>query len=558
MSQHQHHRQQRHHHQRRLTAVAALAGALTLTVPSAVAAPVTSPAAGPAPAAADAAAITEAVSAERVMSHLEVFQGIATANQGNRASGTPGYRASADYVVGRLRAAGYAPRVQKFTFPYFQEAAPTKVVVPGPEGAPRTLTPAEALIMEYSGSGSVTAPVQAVDTTGSREPSTSGCEAEDFAGFTAGSVALLQRGTCPFAQKVDNAEAAGASAVLIFNSGTEGNEGVVNGSLVTPEATTLPVVGLSYAAGTALLAGGTVTVTTQVISENRETYNVIAETASGDAGNTVVVGAHLDSVLEGPGINDNGSGSAGILTIAEAMAGTTTANKVRFTWWGAEESGLLGSKHYVADLKTTSPAALEDVALYLNFDMIGSPNYGRFVYDGDHSAFAPVKVPATPATPTTPGTPETTVTAPAGSGAIEAAFHQYFGSVGLASGETQFSGRSDYGPFIAEGIPAGGLFTGAEGRKTVEQAALFGGRAGIPYDLCYHQACDDISNVNSQGLDEMADAAAAVVVRFATSTHDVNGKGEPAAPQDPGATGQPGGQDQGQGLDHHAGDQPQG
>jgi len=524
------------HHTSRRAAATALAGALALAAPGAVAAPAPESGAGP-----GGSAITQVVSAEDVTPHLEVLQAVATANKGTRASGTPGYRGSADYVVGRLRAAGYAPRVQKFTFPYFEEAAPTKVVVPGPGGTTRTLSPAEAAILVHSGSGNVTAPVQAVDTTGSREPSTSGCEAEDFTGFVRGNVALLQRGTCPFAQKAANAEKAGASAVLIFNSGTEGNEGVVQGTLGTPGATTLPVVGLSYAAGTALLAGGTVTVTTQVVSENRETHNVVAETASGDAGNTVVVGAHLDGVLEGPGINDNGSGSAGILAIAEAMAGTATQNRVRFTWWGAEESGLLGSKHYVADLKAHDPAGLEDIALYLNFDMIGSPNHGRFVHDGDHSAFPPVKVPATP------DTPETVVTAPPGSAAIEAAFHQHFGSKGLASGETEFSGRSDYGPFIAEGIPSGGLFTGAEGVKTAEQAALFGGRAGIAYDLCYHQACDDVSNVDVRGLDEMTDAAAAVVARFATSTHDVNGRGAPGLREATATTGPSGGTDQGGG-----------
>ena len=451
-----------------------------------------------------------AVPVQQVLDHLEVFQAVAHANGGNRASGTPGYRGSADYVVGRLRAAGYAPRVQSFSFPFFQEIVPTTVAVPGPGGVPRTLTAAEAAVMVYSGSGTVTAPVQAVDTTGAPAASTSGCEAEDFAGFTAGSVALLQRGTCTFGVKAANAQAAGASAVLIFNTGLPGEEGVVAGTLGEPGATTLPVVGLSHAAGTALLGGGEVTVTAQTVSENRETFNVLAETGSGDPGSTVMVGAHLDSVPEGAGINDNGSGSAGILAIAEALAGTETANPVRFAWWGAEEFGLRGSEHYVADLKANDPAALEDIAVYLNFDMIGSPNHGRFVYDGDASAFGPE---------------DGSVPAPAGSAAIEAAFHEHFGSVGLASGETEFSGRSDYGPFIAEGVPSGGLFTGAEGIKTAEQAALFGGRAGVAYDFCYHGACDDLANVDARGLGEMTDAAAAVIQRFAASTRDVDGTG---------------------------------
>jgi Zn-dependent M28 family amino/carboxypeptidase len=364
--------------------------------------------------------------------------------------------------------------------------------------------------MTYSGSGTVTAPVQAVGTTGEKAASTSGCEAGDFADFVPGNIALLQRGTCAFGVKAANAQAAGASAVLIFNTGLAGAEDAVAGTLGEPGGVTVPVVGLSYAAGVALLGGGEVTVSTQTVSESRETFNVLAETGSGDGERTVMVGAHLDSVPEGPGINDNASGSAGILAIAEALAGTETANAVRFAWWGAEEFGLLGSRHYVTDLKTNDAGTLGNIALYLNFDMIGSPNHGRFVYDGDASAFGPE---------------DGSVPAPAGSAAIEAAFHEHFGSVGLASGETEFSGRSDYGPFIAEGIASGGLFTGAEGIKTVEQAALFGGRAGVGYDFCYHASCDDLSNVDLRTLEEMTGAASAVVLRFANSTEDLETEG---------------------------------
>ncbi|MFI7585154.1 M20/M25/M40 family metallo-hydrolase [Kocuria sp. M1N1S27] len=446
-----------------------------------------------------------AVPPEQVLEHLEVFQAIANANSGNRASGTSGYRASVDYVLGRLRAAGYAPRVQDFSFPFFLELSPATVSAGG------TQLPAEDVaVMSYSGSGTVTAPVQAVGMTGEPGAGTSGCKAEDFDGFRAGNVALLRRGTCAFAVKAANAQAAGASAVLIVNTGLPGQEGVLDGTLGGPGAVTIPVVGLSYAAGTALLGGGEVTVTTETVSESRETTNVLVETGTGDPERTVMVGAHLDSVPEGPGINDNASGSAGILAIAEALAGTQTENNVRFAWWGAEELGLRGSQHYVDDLKANDPAALEAIALYLNFDMIASPNHGRFVYDGDASAFGPE---------------DGSVPAPAGSAAIEAAFHEHFGSVGLASGETEFSGRSDYGPFIAEGVPAGGLFTGAEGIKTVEQAALFGGRAGVGYDFCYHGSCDDLSNVDVRALDEMTDAASAVVLRFANSTLDLEEEG---------------------------------
>jgi Zn-dependent M28 family amino/carboxypeptidase len=208
----------------------------------------------------------------------------------------------------------------------------------------------------------------------------------------------------------------------------------------------------------------------------------------------IVVGAHLDSVEEGPGINDNGSGSAAILEIAREARKRhiRPRNKVRFMWYSAEEAGLVGSQKYVDSL---TEAELGNIALMLNFDMVASPNFVRYVYDGDGSASDG------------PG--------PAGSEQIEQAFAKYFKKRKLAIEPTAFDGRSDYGPFIDVGIPAGGLFTGAEGIKTPEQAAIFGGTAGTAYDACYHLACDNISNTNNRVFVDMTDAAAQVLYNFA-------------------------------------------
>jgi Zn-dependent M28 family amino/carboxypeptidase len=223
-------------------------------------------------------------------------------------------------------------------------------------------------------------------------------------------------------------------------------------------------------------------------------YNVIAETAGGDPSNVVMAGAHLDSVLEGPGMNDNGSGSAVLLEVAEQMSKTKPRNMVRFAWWGAEEAGLIGSGEYVAGL---TPDELDRIGVYLNFDMVGSPNHVFFVYDGDDSD----------AVGEGPG--------PAGSAEIEKTFEAFYASRGLPFKGTDFSGRSDYGPFIAAGIPAGGLFTGAEEIKTAEEAALWGGTAGVAYDPCYHLACDTYSNNNDFALDVNADAVAYSVLQYA-------------------------------------------
>ncbi len=233
------------------------------------------------------------------------------------------------------------------------------------------------------------------------------------------------------------------------------------------------------------------------------TANVLAESRDGDPNNVIMAGAHLDSVNAGPGINDNGSGSAAILEVAEQMAKVKPRNKVRFAWWGAEEANLVGSTYYVNNL---SQDELSKITLYLNFDMVGSPNYVFFIYDGDDSDGEGAG----------PG--------PAGSAQIEKTFEAYFNSVGKPFKGTDFSGRSDYGPFIANGIPSGGLFTGAEGIKTAEEAAIWGGTAGTAYDPCYHQACDTYANNSDAALDTNSDAIAFSVLQYAMNTADINGQ----------------------------------
>lgn len=429
----------------------------------------------------------KAVTVRGVAQHLDALQKVADANGGTRASGTPGYAASRNYIVQKLRAAGYRPTVQAFPFPFFEELSPSKMERTAPT-AKTYANPADFITMTFSGAGDTTANVVPVDTDFTpSDTSTSGCEASDFAGFPAGAIALVQRGTCAFGLKAANAEAAGATGVVIFNRGTVDNTETLNGTLGEPVG--IPAVGTSYAIGQELGAAGTkVHLVTDTNSETRTTYNVIAETPRGN--------------------NDNGSGSATNLEIAEQLAKVKNLkNKVRFAWWGAEESGLLGAEHYVADLAENNPDALGDIALYLNYDMVGSPNFARFIYDGDNSTGEGAE-------------------GPEGSDAIEQVFSSYFASQRLATAETPFDGRSDYGPFIDNGVPAGGLFTGAEGVKTPEEAKMFGGTAGEAYDACYHQACDTRANISMAGLDQMSDAAAHAVYVLARSTKAVNGQGE--------------------------------
>ncbi|MFC8303510.1 M20/M25/M40 family metallo-hydrolase [Specibacter sp. NPDC057265] len=461
--------------------------------------------------------LRKAVTVGGIMSHERVLQRIANNNDGTRASGTPGDAASADYVKKTLKKAGYKVTEQKFDFPFYQEVTPATLSQVSP-----TPTPYEVASLEYSGSGSVTG--QVVPTTNvvipaTPEPSSaSGCAVTDFVPASASEpqVALIQRGTCTFEIKVANAIAAGYDAAVVFNEGNPGRtELLTSVTLGTPVS--IPVVGVSYADGVALyeasqLGSVTVAVSTDIIVETRTTTNVIADSPKGNRDKTVVVGAHLDSVLDGAGINDNGSGTSVILETAVQMSKLKAKPRqmVRFAFWGAEESGLLGSTHYVNSLSDQKLAA---IYANLNFDMLGSTNYVRFVYDGDGSA-----------------DPDG-LTGPPGSAQIESVFNDYFAGKGLASAPTAFDGRSDYGPFIAAGIPAGGLFSGAEGVKTAEEAALFGGIAGAPYDPCYHQGCDTVNNLSTAALNELGDAAAHAVMTMAMSKSGFFEDGSRRAPQ---------------------------
>ncbi|MCX4919642.1 M28 family metallopeptidase [Streptomyces sp. NBC_00687] len=226
-------------------------------------------------------------------------------------------------------------------------------------------------------------------------------------------------------------------------------------------------------------AAGFTTTVQQFTSGGRTGYNLIADWPGGDTGRVVMAGSHLDSVTAGPGINDNGSGSAAVLETALAVARSAyqPTKHLRFAWWGAEELGMVGSRYHVNSLTTANRAKISG---YLNFDMIGSPNPGYFVYDDDP--------------------------------AIEKTFKTYFTGIGVSTEiETEGDGRSDHAPFKSAGIPVGGLFSGADYIKTSAQAAKWGGTAGKAFDACYHSSCDTSSNINDTALNRNADALAYAV-----------------------------------------------
>ncbi|GAA3310174.1 M28 family peptidase [Streptomyces cinereospinus] len=232
-------------------------------------------------------------------------------------------------------------------------------------------------------------------------------------------------------------------------------------------------------------AAGFTTTVQEFTTSGSTGYNLVADWPGGDPNQVLMAGAHLDSVSSGAGINDNGSGSAAVLETALAVsrAQLRPARHLRFAWWGAEELGLVGSKHYVNNLPAADRAR---VSGYINLDMAGSPNPGYFVYDDDP--------------------------------AIEKVFKDWYAGIGVPTEiETEGDGRSDHASFKNAGIPVGGLFTGAGRTKTAAQAAKWGGTSGQAFDRCYHSSCDTTANINDTALDRNSDALAHAIWTLGTA-----------------------------------------
>jgi Zn-dependent M28 family amino/carboxypeptidase len=438
----------------------------------------------------------DTVTVDGIMTHLEALQAIADANGGTRAIGTPGYELSGAYVEKVLADAGYTTQRQDFTTATQTIDAFTLTTGTGAVGTPMEFTPSTP---EGGVTGELIAPVDPL-----------GCTTDAWTGLDAtGKVALVSRGSCSFLEKSVAAGAAGAAAIIIYDNAPSD---ALNGTFGGQDEAAVPGVGVTQAEGQALLASlpASVSVLIDQTTTEVETFNIVTETPGGDHDNVVMLGAHLDSVPAGPGINDNGSGSATLLeTAVQLAAAGDTTNAVRFAWWGAEEVGLVGSYTYVDSLTEEDASK---IATYMNFDMVASPNYVVSVYDADQSTYeAPVDVPA-------------------GSIATEKAFTDYFDSVDQPWIDTAFDGRSDYDGFISVGIPSSGVFTGADDVKTEEEVALFGGTAGITHDPNYHSAADDIDNINQEALGITSKAIAFVTASFAADTSAIDAEKDPTTP----------------------------
>lgn len=452
------------------------------------------------------AGLRDGLDIDRILADLQRLEADARAADGTRSAGGAGEQAAIDYVSGELRSLGWDVELGPVSVPYFQQASPSRLAIVGGR-AFDDIEDFKAMLL--SGSGDATGPIHSLGFDPDAQPgdrSGSGCSPEDWNTVPAGSVVLVQPGSCFRRDVIANAQEAGV--VAIVTSYPEWQRGQVRRPTLVSPNVTIPILGTTHEVGVALAKaaedGGAARVSVDAPIEMRTSNNVIAESPWGDPEHVVMLGGHLDGTIDGPGINDNGSGTMTVLEIARRLdavvdaAGGPPAGawKVRVAFFTGEEIGFLGSGAYTRALPSTHASAIQ---AYLNFDMLGSGNGVRAIYDGAGTA------------------------RPSASVVIAGLFEAAFDSAGLTSETIELGGASDHAPFDSIGIPTGGLFSGASERKSVAQAELFGGQAGMPNDPCYHLGCDTFENLDPVLLEQMARAAAWVVGTLATGETQLGG-----------------------------------
>lgn len=442
--------------------------------------------------------LAERVTVDGTYAHLVELQRIADANDGNRADGSSGYQASVDYVAQRLRDSGFEVQTPEFERLSGSRGGDPRLSVEG-----RNYGVAQASLL-------LTTPPTGLRALSFRPRRAAGCAAGDYAGVSVkGAISVVDDSGCSIVDKQDTAIAQGAVGLLVVSKATPTNPVGATPGLFTPgyyTKLTIPSGVIDPAADAALRrTNSPVTLVLDNEPVMTKSRSVIAQTKSGDSRNVIIVGAHLDSVRSGPGINDNGSGVAAVLETALQLGPEPqVANAVRFAFWGAGEISTDGSSSYVRSL---SADQLDDIALYLNVDTIASPNPGYFTDDGDQSA----------------QTGSGPASAPSGSAGIERMLAGHLNLAGVRPADLPLGRTTDYAPFLAAGVPIGGLSTGSSQRKTEVQARLWGGKAGVAFDPNYHTAGDTIDNVDRDALGIMAGTVAFAVGSYAESIDGVNG-----------------------------------
>ena len=441
--------------------------------------------------------LAAAVTADGMYAHLRKLQEIADAHDGTRAEGTPGYDAGVDYVAQFLRDKGF-----DVTTPEFEVLDRLEGGNPSLRAGTRTFRVEQASLLIPTRPGGLNAPAL-------RPQKAAGCRTADYGGKSVkGAIAVVDDTGCSVVDKQNAAVSEGAVGVLIVN--TRGTRGSPAG-LFTPgyyQELTVPVGVINPDADAALRrTNAPVRLILDGKPVMKKTRNVLAQSKTGYTGNVVVAGAHLDSAAASPGVNDDGTGVAALLEAAAALgAEPEISNAVRFAFWASEENGHAGPTRYVHGL---SRDELTDIALYLNFDMLGSPNAGYFTYDGDQSAQPNPEIPLR--------------SVPEGSAGIERTLAGYLNAAGARPADMPLAKATDYYPFLTAGVPVGGLTAGASQQKTEVQARLWGGRAGVAFDPNYRTPRDKIDTIDRKALSVLGPAAAFAVGLYAQAVDGVNG-----------------------------------
>lgn len=442
------------------------------------------------------------VTVDGMFAHLQMLQQIADAHGGNRAKGTAGFDATVDYVSQYLRDKGFDVETPEFEF------------LDGTQGGRPTLSIGGRNHNVDQASLLKTTPPNGLTAVTLRPQRPAGCRAADYGTRSVrGAIAVVDDTGCSVVDKQNAAVDRGAFGLLVVSAPTAGGSPPALFPAGYYQQLSIPVGVIGRDADAALRrTNAPVRLVLDSKPVMARARNVIAQTKSGSTDNVVLVGAHLDSSAASPGINDNGSGVSAVLEIAAALGSQPdAANAVRFAFWGSEENAMQGSAKYVQSLQ---PAELNAIALYLDFDMLGSPNPGYFTYDGDQTAQPNPAVPAR--------------TVPAGSAGIERTLAGYLNLAGVRPADMPLNINTDYRAFFAAGVPVGGLTAGSSQRKTEVQARLWGGRAGAPFDPNYRTPRDAVSNINREALTSLGAAAAFAVGTYAQSVEGVNGVPPPA------------------------------
>jgi Zn-dependent M28 family amino/carboxypeptidase len=435
----------------------------------------------------DAPTVTGAITEDGLGRGLDALDKLGAGSPQFRAVGSAGYDAAADLVERELRAAGWTVSEDAWTGVSFVDEGGSTLEIGERSFGGDALRP-----LIFAPAGDVEGPVVPIDLDPAAADRTGkGCAVTHYGDLPPDAIVVVRSGDCLRRDQVIAAQQAGAAAfIAVYPQAPPGI--AYRPTLIEPRSLEIPAAAVTREAADALVAAAAGGVTARLVTHARTqavpTRSILAELPGSEPGAVIMLGAHLDSVIDGPGTNDDGSGVAALLEVARALAGTRPRATIRLAFWSGEELGLHGSYRYASSLTDDERRA---IVVYLNVDMVASPNGFAGIYDES--------------------------SAPAGSAAVHELLSAAVERAGGSAVGVDLERGSDHFGFAEAGITTGGVFSGAGEPVTAEQAAASGATAGLPADPCYHQPCDDVANANLRVARLLTVALADVAVRLANN-----------------------------------------